>query len=471
MRVNYSKKIWALPGLVLVMGFHLNAQKAYQITARQAVDIAFQNVATLKNAKLDYKFAEARNKEITGMALPQITGSLQGNHYLNLPLIQFPDGSEDAIYRVLNREGVKDANGQPIDPDNAEFKVNSFSFFAPWNVSGGVTLNQLLFEPQVFVGLEARKALLESSDINIKVEEDKVRETVYKAYYAVLISEKQLVFTRESIKRLEKLASDMTVMFKNGFAEKLDIDKTTVTLNNTKAIENQLKNGIAIGYAALKATMGLSQSDSLILTEELASVDVKEGILEDDFSYENRNEIKLLNKAIELGGYDVRRYKLSYAPTVAAFYSFQQNGQRNENFQSYTGKSWFWYSTNLIGINVSIPIFDGMQKKYKIRQAQSSLEKMVNTLDNARKGIDLERTAAKNTLTNSILTMDVQEKNMQLAERVYNTVKKKYEQGLGSSFEVLQSDTDLQQAQSNYFNALYDAIIARISYLKALGKL
>jgi len=67
--------------------------------------------------------------------------------------------------------------------------------------------------------------------------------------------------------------------------------------------------------------------------------------------------------------------------------------------------------------------------------------------------------------------MDVQEKNMQLAERVYNSVKKKYEQGLGSSFEVLQSDTDMQQAQSNYFRALYDAIIARVSYLKALGTL
>ena len=263
----------------------------------------------------------------------------------------------------------------------------------------------------------------------------------------------------------------MNVMFTNGFVEKLDIDKTTVTLNNTKAAENQLNNGIAIGYALLKATMGLAQSDSIVLVDELSSTAIKDGVLEENFSYENRNEIKLLNKAVELQGYDIRRYKLSYAPTVAAFYSFQQNGQRNENFKSFTGKSWFWYSTNLIGINISIPIFDGFQKKYKIIQSQATLEKVQNTLDNAKKGIDMERTAAKNTLTNSILTMDVQEKNMELAEKVYNTVKKKYEQGLGSSFEVLQSDTDMQQAQSNYFRALYDAIIARVSYLKALGTL
>ena len=96
---------------------------------------------------------------------------------------------------------------------------------------------------------------------------------------------------------------------------------------------------------------------------------------------------------------------------------------------------------------------------------------MENTLDNAKKGIDLEKTIAKNSLINAILNMDVQEKNMELALRIYNTEKKKYEEGLGSSFIILQSDTDLQQAQSNYFRALYDAIIAKVSYLKALGKL
>jgi outer membrane protein len=74
-------------------------------------------------------------------------------------------------------------------------------------------------------------------------------------------------------------------------------------------------------------------------------------------------------------------------------------------------------------------------------------------------------------LTNAILNLDVQEDNMKLAEKVYNTEKKKYEAGLGSSFAILQSDTDMQTAQSNYFKALYDAIIAKTSYLKALGKL
>jgi outer membrane protein TolC len=190
---------------------------------------------------------------------------------------------------------------------SGEFKVRNFSFFSPWNVNMGATLQQLLFEPQVFVGLLARKALLESSDLQIKVAEDKVREAVYKNYYAVLIGEKQLGFVQESLKRLQKLSHDMEVMYQNGFVEKLDIDKTTVSLNNTKAIENQLRNGVAIGYAVLKMTMGLSQSDTIVLKDILTPEKIKEGLLDQSFSYEDRNEVKLLNNAKKLQGYDIRR--------------------------------------------------------------------------------------------------------------------------------------------------------------------
>ena len=473
MRFKLKTIVAILTSLVFLV-IAANAQESqqpqvYEITAKDAVELAFKNVADIKNAKLDYKFSEARNKEITGMALPQVNGTLSGNHYLSLPVIQFPDATESFIYQILRDNGVKDASGNPITK-TVDPTVRNVSFLTPWNVSAGLAVNQLLFEPQVFVGLQARKELLTNAGIQIKVAEDKVRETVYKSYYAVLISQKQLGFVQESIKRLEKLASDQNEMFKQGFVERLDIDKTTVTLNNTKTTETQLKNAIIIGFAILKMNLGLPQSDSLVLKDELTPDYIKENILDDSFKYEDRNEIKLLNSAVRLQSYDVRRYKLSYYPTVSAFYNFQKSGQRR-NDQGGNKEPWFWYNTNLIGLSVNVPIFDGFQKKYKIQQAQISMDKTKNTLDQAIKGIDMEKTVAKSSLTNAILTMDAQESNMQLAERVYTTVKKKYEQGVGSSFEILQADTEFQQAQSNYFKALYDAIIAKISFQKSLGKL
>ncbi len=465
-----------LIALILVNFFQVNVEaqqqqqpQVYQITAKDAVDIAFKNLADLKNARLDYKAAEAKNKEFTGLALPQVTGSLQGNHYLTLPLIQFPDGSEIQIYDVLRQEGVKDGSGAPITK-KGEFNYRNFSFITPWNVNAGLSVNQLLFEPQVFVGLQARDELLVNSELQIKVTEENVKETVYKNYYAVLISQKQLGYLVESIKRLEKLVHDQNEMFKNGFVERLDIDKTTVNLNNTKTSEIQLRTALNNGVAMLKMNLGLTQADSLFLKDTLSSDGIRQGILEDDFSYENRNEVKLLNSAIKLQNYDIRRHKLSYFPTVSAFYNFQENGQR-QGGDAAGSQPWFWYNTNLVGINVNVPIFDGFQKKNRIRQSEFTLEKVQNTLDMTKKGIDMEKTVAKNTLINAIVAMDAQEKNMELAVKVYNSVKTKYEQGVGSSFESLQADTDLQQAQSNYFRAMYEAALAKINYLKALGRL
>jgi outer membrane protein TolC len=120
---------------------------------------------------------------------------------------------------------------------------------------------------------------------------------------------------------------------------------------------------------------------------------------------------------------------------------------------------------------MSIPVFDGFQKRSRVRQAQLRLDKTLNDKDNLERVIDFQREAAVNIMRNSLATLDVQERNMQLAEKVFNTTKKKYEQGLGSSFEILQADQEFQIAQGNYFQALYDAVNAKIGYYRALGKL
>ena len=122
-------------------------------------------------------------------------------------------------------------------------------------------------------------------------------------------------------------------------------------------------------------------------------------------------------------------------------------------------------------MNVNIPIFDGFQRKYKTQQAELNVVKTDNTLINVKQAIDFEQTVTKNTLKNALADLDLQERNMQLAEKVFNTTKLKFQEGLGSSFEVLTADTEMQRAQSNYFNALYNALVARVSYQNSLGKL
>lgn len=469
--IIHVKSKWLLLAAMMLGFTSVQAQKEYRLSVSDAVALALKNTVEIKNLRIDSLKQYAQNKEVTGAALPQVSGSVQVAHYLTLPKILFPSNGETGIYDVLNKEGVKDGNGNTIQQKQS-FTVQEFSFVQPWSVTAGATLNQLLFQPEVFVGLMARNSLLEFAGNNIKVAEDKTREQVYKAYYQVLIAQQQLDVLQKTIQRLQKLLSDQGQLYKNGFIEKLDIDKTTVSLNNIKSTETQLKNIIELGLAALKFTTGLSQSDAIVLTDQLNETLLKENVLDDGtVNYNNRSEMALLKSAKKLGELDVKRYKLGYIPTLAFFYQFQQQGQLNKNYSAFTGNNWFWFNSNLVGLNLSVPIFDGFQRKYKIKQAQYTVEKASNSIEQFKQAVDLEHTLSINNLKNAILNMDAQKENLELAEKVYNTTKKKYEQGLGSTFEVLQADTEWQRAQGNYFEALYNAVLAKINYNKATGTL
>jgi len=458
-------KLYLFLLIAILLGFagSTSAQQKYELTVKQAVDLAFKNVIEIKNAALDIKIQEAQNKEITGQALPQITGNASLTKYLKLPLILFPDGSQGGVYNVLINEGLLPQSTKIPSP-----QLQALSFFQPWNTSVGANLSQLLFQPDVFVGLQARKTAIGFSKANLDVVKEKIKDSAYQRYYAILIAEKQLQFLKGGIKRLQKLYHDDSIMYVNGFAEKLDLDRVQVQLTNLQTSMTLLDNGIKLAYAALKYAIGISQSDTVVISESLRTDDLKRDILNDNFKYEDRKEFQSLTYAQRLQELNVKRFKLGGLPTLSTSLGYTVQGQGQKFI---TDNSTFWLRQSQVGLNLSVPIFDGFQRKYKVQQAQFNLQKVNNTMDNLKQVIDLQQTITKQSLSNALLTLDAQERNVTLAESVYNTTKKKFEAGLGSSFEVLQSDTDWQTAQSNYFNSLYNAIVARISYLSSLGKL
>ncbi len=439
------------------------AQKKYELTVKEAVDLAFKNVTDVKNAALDVDIQRAQNKEITGRALPQLSGNASISRYLELPQILFPDGSGAGIYNVLINEGLLPQSTKVPTP-----ALRPVSFFQPWNASASANLSQLLFQPDVFVGLLARKTAINYSQANLEVVKEKIKDSAYRRYYAILIAQKQSQFLQGGIERLRKLYHDDSIMYVNGFAERLDLDKVQVQLTNLQTSQIVLHNSINLAYAALKYSIGVSQSDTVELKETLSNEELKENILDESFTYEDRKEFKLLDYARQLQMLDVRRYKLGYLPTLSTALSYTAQGQGQKFI---TDNNTFWLRNSLVSLNLSVPLFDGFQRRYKVQQAQLNLQKVNNTVDNLKQVIDLQKTITKESLTNALLNLDAQERNVKLAETVYNTTKKKFESGLGSSFEVLQADNDWQTAQSNYFNGLYNAVVARIGFLSALGKL
>lgn len=464
----YLKKLGTCFAVFLLFTTQIKAQKKYTITADSAVIIAFSNVAELKNLQIDSLLQWQKNREITGLAFPQINSTISMQHFFNIPVTVLPDFISPAVYGTLVKEGVKDRNGNAIQMPS-EFGSFPASFGVPNAASAGFSVQQLLFQPDVFVGLQARSTSMKLASSNIKMMKDSIKSNVYRNYYTVVIAEKRLQFLRINIKTLEKLYTDQEVMFKNGFIEKLDLDKTQVSLNNLNATEKNIENLVQLGYAGLKFILGLNQKDELILKDTLSADVLKKDVLSyTGFKYTDRSEIEMLNNVKTLQQLDLKRNKLQYIPTVAAYWNFSKNAQR-QKFDFFNKGDWF--TTNLVGLNVNVPIWNGGQREAKIKQSLLNLEKTNNNINRLQQAIDLQQDAAKVSLTNSLTSLDIQERNVTLAEKVFSLTKKKYEQGLGSSFEVLQSEVSLHEAQNNYIVSLYDAMIAKIGLLKAIGKL
>jgi outer membrane protein len=466
------KKIWpsgtALISMVLLSA-GVFAQQKNEFNVKQAVDYATKNATQVKNALLDVKVQEQVNRQITSAAYPQINGSIGTTHYPNIPVQSLPNFISPATYQVLVDEAVKNGAGNTITfPNGGDFGTIAAQFGVPWTASAGVDLSQLLFDGQVFVGLKARGAVLDFYKKTAEVTQEQIKANVMKIYYQLVVGKSQLTSLDANIERFEKLLKDIREIYKNGFAERLDIDKVQVQLNNIKTEKEKIVNALTAGNSGLKFLMGMPQQEELVLTDTLSDESLKDNILNEAYDYKNRKEFQLLTVAEQLGNYNISRYKLSKIPTVAAFGSFSKNAQRSSF--NFFGKG-DWFTTSLIGIKIAVPIFDGNRKNALIQQSRYELQKTQNNIEQLKQSIDYDVAQSRIKMTSALLTMDNQKQNTVLAENVYNTTKKKYEQGLAKNEEIYNAQAELKIAQTNYYSSLYDAITAKIDWLKAAGKL
>jgi len=466
MRIKISA-IASIVALLVIKGEQLAAQEQHAFSLQQTVDYGIKNAVQVKNALLDIKLQQQQNREITAAAYPQLSGSINTTHYFNIPVQPIPDFIKPQIYDILHNEDVRNGAGQPIiNPNN--FPDLPFSVFSPWTASGGFDLSQILFDGQVFVGLQARSTAMDLAKKTADVTSEQIKANIQKIYYQLVVGEKQLGSIQANIDRFEKLLHDTREIYNNGFAEKLDVDKVQVQLTNLQTEKEKIINQLIAGNAGLKFLINMPQKDTLRLTDTLSDDDVKANLLDEAYNYEDRKEIQLLTAASKLNGYNIKRYQLSRIPTVAAFGSYSKNAQR-QTFDFFSKGD--WYTTSLIGLKISVPIFDGFARRAKIEEARLTLEKSNNSLQQAKENMDYEVSTARTRIKTAITTLDNQKQNIRLAEDVYNSTKKKYEQGLGSNQEIYNAQTELKVAQNNYYSALYDAISAKIDYLKATGKL
>ncbi|MCC6691177.1 MAG: TolC family protein, partial [Bacteroidia bacterium] len=254
-----------------------------------------------------------------------------------------------------------------------------------------------------------------------------------------------------------------------GFVEKVDLDRVTVAYNNLLAEREKTQRLLGLSVALLKYQIGMAQSATLTLSDNLEGISFQPENLSTEPSYANRIEYSLAETQKRAAFLQLKNDKLSFLPSAVLYLNAGASAMRMK-FDVFD-PSEKWYPFTILGGTVNVPIFSGLQKNYRIQQSKIALKKADNDLKYAQQSIELEQTNTRIALQNATQTLDIQKKNIEVAEEVYKATKLKYENGVGLNYEVISAETALKEAQTNYFGALFDALVAKVDYQKSIGVL
>lgn len=434
--------------LLLLLLVTTNALNAQTYSLQQAQEFAVKNSINSANAKLDVDMARAKKNEVTGIGLPQINGSFDVKDYIEIPTSLVP----------------AEFFGGP------KGSFAAVQFGTKYNASAGISASQLIFSSDYLVGLQASKTYMELAQ---KAESRTKIETitaVTKAYYGALVAKERFKLLEANITRLDKMLKDMNALNQSGYIEKIDVDRVEVNYNNLLVEKEKTERLINLSEALLKFQMGIDVNQNIVLSDSLGTfVNNLSEVTNARANPSSRIEYSLLESQNKLNELDLKRYRMSYLPNLVAYGSATTQAQRQQ-FNIFDTKL-RWFPIGVIGATLNVPIFDGLQKNYRIEQAKINLLKSKNTLDQVQKSIHLEVNSSVTSYTNALATLKYQKKNIDLAERVYQTTKIKYDQGVGSNLEVINAQASYRESLVNYYAAIYDALVSKTDLDKALGNI
>ena len=414
----------------------------------ECLQMALSNNENLKNSILEENVSKMTSREYLSVGFPQI---------------QFETGLK---YNFEIQKSLIDISKfMPGVPEGTEQEV---SFGQKYDGIMDLGINQMIFNGSYFVGLAASKALIELSEkqtVRTKVD---IIESVNKAYYVVLNTKERLSLVNSNLDRIESLLYDTEILYKNGFVEKLDVDRIKVSYNNLNAEKIKAERLYDLSLSVLKFQIGFPVNDKLSVKGSIEDVilSVNEYDIQ-SFDYSDRIEHSILNTNKRLKSYDLKNNRSQFLPQIYANLSYGYNTSSSEYDLFFNSNRWKNYGT--VGLQVIVPIFDGFNKRSKINRSKIVVQQVENQIKFLERSIDLQINQNYIELKNAIESLNVSKDNLVLANEVYNVSEKKYKEGVGSNLEVLDSNNALKTAQTNYYNAYYQAIISKINLEKTLG--
>jgi outer membrane protein TolC len=408
------------------------------VTLRQSIDFALKNQPLLKQAYIDEQINERDIRIGLSDWLPQIGTTGQYQHYFQRPAVV--------------------AGGTGTSQQNLAIVHNVSTL--------GLQASQVLYNNDVLLASRASKYSRRYFKENTESSKINLASDVSKAFYDVLLSQRQLEIINEDIVRLRRSLKDAYSRYQAGVVDKTDYKQATIALNNSLATRKTTEEAIKSKNAYLKQVMGLNPDKSLVLSYDTSKLQV-EALIDTNqaLNYDNRIEYRQLQTQKNILNLNVSYYKWSFLPSLSAIGGYSM-AYFNDSFSKLYNNG---YPTSFAGLSLTLPIFQGGRRLHNLSKARLQVERNDQDLVNSRNAINSEYVASLSAYKSNYNNWQVLKENVNLATDVYKVVELQYREGIKTYLDVIVSQADLRTAQLNYYNALYQLLSSKIDLQRSLG--
>ncbi len=409
-------------------------QKKYSFSLVEAIQFALDSSYTALNSRKEVAKALKKKWETTADGLPQI------------------DGKVEYINQLKQQTSVFPAN--TFNPEAPARSVIAAPFGLPQSVTASATITQLIFDGSYLVGLEAASVFVDYTQTQKEKDDLAIIEGITNSYGSVLLSKESISVVEKNLSTLEKNLSDTKATFENGLIEEESVEQLQITkiqlqnqLNNLRRVDN-------IALKMLKLSLGVAMDKEITLTDSLESLAVTKetsSLTTKGFNINNNNDFKLSEILVEQRRLEWKLEKKRYLPSVGAF--FNAGTQAFDFDFNFFDSDKQWYGYYNIGGQINIPIFSSFKDGARTKQAKLAFQQAETSHNENSQRIQLAYDQAKNNFDFSIDNVHALKDNLNLAERIEKKNQIKFTEGLSSSFDLRQAQTQLYSAQQEYLNA------------------
>lgn len=413
------------------------------LTLEECLKIGIENNLSLAGSRNELRKAKHLLSENRAKLLPQINAVAGFNDNFNPP-VSVTDGS---------------AYGNPYNVTKT----------LQYNASAGLQLQMPLYNQTVYTAIDIARTMNELNRLSYEKAREDLMLQISKMYYLGQNTVEQLALIQENRARLQELRDITQAFFDNGMAMEVDVKRVNINLENLQVQYDNAKSMLVQQLNLLKYVMDYPAEEEIALTpvnpEQVESVSLT-GLRSDLY------ELQLLESQEKLAGQQKELIRQGYLPSLSLTGSWMYSAYTDKaRHWFHSGPSNHWYPSSGLGLTLRVPIFDGLDKRARIRKARIDEENARLNYENMRKNMETQYLNATNDLMNNQRNFQKQKDNYLLAEEVYQVTTDRYREGIASMTEVLQDEMRMSEAQNNYLSAHYNYQVANLTLLKLTGQL